>query len=141
MKPEEMPTTAQAIFDHVVTHLRKQNAKSSVAEPHGDVCVYRSPDGLMCAAGCLIPDELYHPTFEHSGFVYVLACDLHLRDYTTEEEPKVTEKVRQLREVYSEHKGMISEMQKTHDKLLISDWEGSFRRIAADYDLQYAEPV
>lgn len=31
------------------------------------MCLYRGPDGLMCAAGCLIEDEYYSPKFEGKG--------------------------------------------------------------------------
>jgi hypothetical protein len=27
-------------------------------------CMYRNPDGLKCAIGCLIPDEVYTPDME-----------------------------------------------------------------------------
>lgn len=54
--------TAQEIFNTVYTHLLKQNAKSNGEftriHPDGEKekvvnCVYRNPDGLKCAAGCL----------------------------------------------------------------------------------------
>jgi hypothetical protein len=52
---------AQEIFDKVVTHLRTQGKQ---AKNTSDDCVYRRPNGLMCAVGCLIPDELYDPALE-----------------------------------------------------------------------------
>lgn len=54
-----MPTK-QETFDTVVAHLRKQGAK---AEKDG-FCKYRTPEGLKCAAGCLIPDSDYKEEFE-----------------------------------------------------------------------------
>jgi hypothetical protein len=61
----------QEIFDKVAKHLLTQNAPATVVYdgPDGDVlhCVYRSPAGLKCAVGVLIPDELYHPGIEGSG--------------------------------------------------------------------------
>ncbi len=50
-------TTNQEIFEYVVNHLRTQGkpALSSGTQK----CCYRTKDGLTCAVGCLIPEELY----------------------------------------------------------------------------------
>ena len=45
---------AQEIFDTVTDHLRRQGCRSVNKE--GD-CLYRGPDGLMCAVGCLLTDD------------------------------------------------------------------------------------
>jgi hypothetical protein len=47
--------TKQEIFDKVAAHLLTQR-RQSVNDCSG-ACVYRSPEGLKCAAGCLIPDD------------------------------------------------------------------------------------
>ena len=61
----------QDIFDTVVRHLRAQ--KQRALEKHGmDMCAYRAPDGLKCAIGCLIPDELYDPLFEGKSAFWLL---------------------------------------------------------------------
>lgn len=46
----------QEIFDYVVNHLYTQGkpAKDFIGN-----CVYRNKQGLMCAVGCLIPDDVY----------------------------------------------------------------------------------
>lgn len=50
--------TAQQVFDQVATHLLTQKKKSRIIhESNGDSCVYRTPEGLKCAAGCLMSDE------------------------------------------------------------------------------------
>jgi hypothetical protein len=51
----------QEIFDTVAKHLFKQG-KRAWRDTKG--CEYRSEDGSMCAVGCLIPDDLYHPSME-----------------------------------------------------------------------------
>jgi hypothetical protein len=53
--------TKQEIFDTVAIHLIKQGKKSV-----GDdgKCKFRTPEGLKCAVGCLIPDEVYDPSME-----------------------------------------------------------------------------
>lgn len=55
---------AQEIFDTVFTKLYEQGKQSVDPElPH--TCMYRGPDGMKCAAGFLIPDELYRPEMEN----------------------------------------------------------------------------
>lgn len=53
--------TGQEIFEAVVTHLVSQGvmARSSYCS-----CTYRSPKGLKCAIGCLIPDSAYNTDME-----------------------------------------------------------------------------
>ena len=63
----------QDIFDKSSRHLLNQAARAVEKEKSGGMlvngaCRYRSSDGLMCAVGCLIPDELYDPSFEGLGF-------------------------------------------------------------------------
>jgi hypothetical protein len=52
----------QEDFDKVARHLLRQGRRS-VSEEGG--CLYRSPDGCMCAVGCLIDDEHYTREIEH----------------------------------------------------------------------------
>ena len=52
----------QEIFDRVYKHMLTQNKRSINDE--GSACAYRGHGGLMCAVGCLIPDELYTPQLE-----------------------------------------------------------------------------
>jgi hypothetical protein len=54
--------TNQEIFDTVALHLIKQG-KQSIDAAKG-MCLYRGPNGLKCAVGCLIPDEVYDPSME-----------------------------------------------------------------------------
>lgn len=56
--------TDQEIFNRVWEHLNKQREASVLETTDNAVCAYRTPDGKMCAVGCLIPDELYHPDME-----------------------------------------------------------------------------
>lgn len=63
--------TAQEIFDQVLVHLLKQGGPSMVSQltPLADqVCVYKSPDGKKCAAGCLIAPSEYKESFEGTGW-------------------------------------------------------------------------
>lgn len=60
-------STDQEIFDTVVTFLVKQGKRAVELG-----CMYRTEDGLKCAVGCLIPDELYKDEMEKPGVVSLL---------------------------------------------------------------------
>lgn len=51
----------QEIFDKVAAHLIKQGGPALNADHE---CMYRAPNGYMCAIGCLIPDSDYDPVIE-----------------------------------------------------------------------------
>lgn len=57
--------------DKVEQHLIQQKARS--VDVDNSVCMYRGPNGLMCAAGCLIPDELYTHTLEYRAISLLVA--------------------------------------------------------------------
>lgn len=52
--------TKQEIYDTVCAHLAQQKRR---AFENGS-CRYRTSDGLKCAIGCLIPDDLYDPRMD-----------------------------------------------------------------------------
>lgn len=63
--------TNQEIFDFVAKKLIKQGKPSGkiIEDKFSESvktfqCLYRSPDGYKCAAGHLIPNELYNPKME-----------------------------------------------------------------------------
>lgn len=55
--------TGQDVFDKVAKHFVTQVVQSELGD-ESDTCAYRSPEGLTCAAGCIIPDEHYREEFE-----------------------------------------------------------------------------
>lgn len=55
--------TDQELYNKVKAHLLAQRTKAM----YGNMCRYRTPDGLKCAIGCLIPDDKYNPSFEGRG--------------------------------------------------------------------------
>lgn len=61
----EEPVTAQEVFDVAVEGVILQGAPSIAqgGTKAGD-CVYRTPEGLECAAGQVWPDELYNEVME-----------------------------------------------------------------------------
>lgn len=58
----------QEVFNKVVRHLLTQKQKARV----GTTCMYKTPEGLKCAVGCLIPDELYSQDIEGKPADYLI---------------------------------------------------------------------
>lgn len=52
--------TKKEMFDKVSKHLLAQNARCM----ENLLCRYRNSEGMKCAIGALIPDELYSPSME-----------------------------------------------------------------------------
>lgn len=102
--------TNQEIFDVVVRHLRKQNAKS-----RNDVmCLYRGLCGMKCAVGCLIPDELYEKDLEGSSVQDIL-------DFLPGIEEAQIE--------------FLERLQVIHDRQPVELWESSFVGFADKHKL------
>lgn len=80
----------QEAFDKVVAHLVEQKVPSSVTfhmtgpseidQPKAQ-CLYRGPNGLKCAIGCLIPDEMYFPKMDEGYSFFdlpeIMGSDFH----------------------------------------------------------------
>ena len=120
-------TSLQEVFDKMVGHLRKQNAKSEDEE--GGACLYRGPNGLKCAVGCLIPDELYHYGLEgcsvNEGRVNAtLSKVLDIKDF----------------ENYSKVFNLLQNVQHIHDEYSIQEWEREFKKAAKGFGLKYKRP-
>ena len=54
--------TGQDVFDTISIHLLTQKKRSMRYSKN--TCAYRSEEGLLCAAGCLIPLEDYSEKYE-----------------------------------------------------------------------------
>lgn len=89
--------SAQELFVKVANHLLKQGKRSADSN---DYCLYRGPDGMMCAAGILIPDEVYKPEMEQQAW-YKLVSNF---DFPTE------------------HKDLITDLQIIHDDYPSENW-------------------
>lgn len=121
---------AQEIFDKVLAHLRAQGKQSTA----GGVCAYRSPEGNMCAVGCLIPDELYDPIIEDVGVGWL----------DNKEAPggRVLDSIIDTLGI-SEHVGLLRNLQRAHDFPLENSlglWEMCMETIAKDFGLHYTPP-
>jgi hypothetical protein len=123
---------AQEVFDTVVTHLRNQKVKSMNDEGE---CLYRGPNGLMCAVGCLIPDDQYDPNMENNPIDVLLNTDLLQGD---------------LRKTLTRFKSLLNKLQILHDdeapwtnkghetdEERLIRWEKGFKSIASKHKLVY----
>lgn len=116
--------TAQEIFDTVVNHLRQQG-ETALSEDE-QICAYRGRNGTKCAAGILIPDEMYSPKMEGHGIDTLLNGGLIPSP---------------LREEFSHNRKLVNQLQFIHDGRNIHNWEDGFARVAQAFNLQYTPPT
>lgn len=120
-----MPFSQQETFDIIVAHLRQQNAKAKLPNPKDSYfnnCAYRGENGLKCAAGCLIPDELYKPEFEKINLIY----------FDNQKSP-----LGEIIESLGHDLHLVSDLQKVHDNKDVSNWEVYFEKVAEKYSCVY----
>jgi hypothetical protein len=115
----------QEAFDIMVQHLRNQGKQSRLV--NSTICAYRTSDGLKCAVGALIPDEMYSNKMEMIG-IYNLVVNSN--DFS------------ELGELFTNiNLELLSEMQNIHDSIVRPDrWERRFRLLAKKYGLKYTPP-
>ena len=102
---------AQEIFDKVARHLLTQNKQSRNKELE---CLYRGEDGAMCAAGCLIPEDLYDVDMEG-----------HSWKTTVDKFP----------EVNVGHIELVQDLQNLHDNGNVEGWPQRLKTIAVWHKL------
>ena len=107
--------TKQETFDRVVAHLRAQGRRSQWVQDGYTVCRYRTPEGLQCAAGCLIPDERYSEDLEGNGVETLM-------EFFTELGHDVK---------------LVAHLQEVHDFNPPEKWETALFRVADQFHLQY----
>lgn len=118
--------TNREIFDKVSAHLLTQGQQSRT-ESRDDMCMYRTPEGLSCAVGCLIPAGCYLPEFDNApntavvrmsqypAFVSALAKGgVDLRD------PSV--------------KALLSDLQAVHDNVNVSRWPAKLAHLLTTHE-------
>jgi hypothetical protein len=109
--------SAQEVFDIVVNHLFTQGRP---AYDGVQGCMYRAPDGLRCAVGVLIPDDLYYKSLEKNQ------SDCVIQDFFDEDLAD-----------WREHKNLLRRLQDIHDNCLKTK-EGTFNLAFLDIDLRNA---
>ena len=135
--------TNQQAFDTVLRHLRLQRVRSFHRVTPGDdgppddydACAYRGPEGRMCAVGCLLPDEEYHPMMDQDS----VAVDDMMRGGNSHFQPK------SLADLSPK---LLFDLQQAHDRLMprelggsLDNWEDEMRRAAGMHGLTYNVPT
>lgn len=117
--------TAQDVFNQVATHLLTQKKRSTAMHANGDsFCVYRTDNGLMCAAGCLIANNEYKPMMDTCLMVPdVSNCDTNWKQL-----------IKQAMVPFN-HGKMIRELQVIHDEVDVSGWKRRLILFAIDWEL------
>ena len=113
----------QQAFDIMVAHLRQQK-RPSRSDSSG--CLYRGPDGLKCAVGALIPDELYSERMENQNLYNLM---------------REKGKFPGLSELFADVDiQVLSDFQDTHDFNEPARWEQRFKLCAEEFGLNYTAP-
>lgn len=114
-----MSMIAQEVYDKMVAHLRKQGKRSVDADYN---CMYRSPEGLQCAVGCLIEPEEYNEVFENRSF-----------DFIFDRCPSFATRIGRM------NSNIMGAIQILHDDtdVDVKHWEKHFQDIAKLYKLIY----
>lgn len=105
----------QEVFDYVVNHLLTQNKQARLADDSD--CAYRTEDGLKCAVGCLIPDDLYKPEFERRSYRALIVSEQF--DPT--------------------HQELISRLQMLHDDNQPGTWKENLSCLASSLGLEFTQ--
>ena len=115
-----MTMSVREIFYKVEKHLLKQNEKSE-SEDVG--CKYRSDNGLSCAVGCLMTDDMYDSSFEGNNLQ-----DRLVRQALT---PivGVNDKKRLLK------LDLLNRLQEVHDNEPVEHWERGLAEIKLEFDI------
>lgn len=103
--------TAQEVYSQVRKHLLTQKIQSMI-DFHG--CQYHGPEGLMCAAGCLVSDTEYLSEMEGKGWEYIVHHGM----------------------APAAHQELISDLQRVHDTKDPANWEYWLNRLAAKFNLE-----
>jgi len=104
--------TAQEVFNQAAEHLLTQNKQSEGVHNNGLTCMYISPDGLKCAAGCFIGDDEYLSEWERRSWGFVSRAG-----------------------GVTKHIDLISSLQSIHDSYEPSQWLAQLKELASSKEL------
>lgn len=124
-----MAFTRQETFNIVARHLLTQNAKSYDVIV-GGVCMYRDSNGLKCAAGCLIPDDRYDPSFE--------GCTIAKFEFDARRQKGALIEifpVGRLMVKLGHDLRLVRALQDVHDSFSEKDWPDALRKAASEFGL------
>lgn len=119
--------TRQDTFDRVALHLLTQGQRSAIEETYREGIytgtiqhvMYRSPDGLRCAIGVLIPDSEYRDAFEGVPLEGVPLEDVVAECPSLQKHDLI----------------LMQELQCIHDVDDVDDWPAELCKTASTFDL------
>lgn len=117
----------QEIYDRVKTHLLTQNRKSK--DSRMQICAYRGDNGVSCALGCLIPDDVYSPAMEGRGIPIVTETLRVNDDYAVLHDALMASGLG------PETWDLLRELQMIHDSDHTSEWEWRLKDVARGFGL------
>lgn len=103
--------TYKEVFELVRTHLLAQKA-TSLSLDEDACCLYRGPNGLKCAIGCLISDEDYTYDMEGTGIDTLIYANLEV--------------------VHDPYMEMLGKLQTLHDEVEPEHWETALAELHSE---------
>ena len=120
------PRTNQEVFDYVLAKLAKQGRPSVSWDGR---CVFRGHNGERCAAGWLLPDDLWSEEINRKDF-----CSL-----------KAIPRFRDDERIAALPYALVVDLQFAHDTARgdrwLEDWRRLMRDVAVKHGLQYHDPA
>ena len=92
--------------------------------------VFTAPDGKRCAAGCLIPDDRYQPSFKYTVVGGTEGTHNNRANAVT-----------LLMEEIGHDINLVKALQSVHDDAEVAQWEGRLEQIAEDFGLLQSATV
>ena len=128
--------TLQEIFDTVVSNLIAQGGRSIHKEryEHKSPCAYRGANGRKCAAGWLIPDELYRPDMEDDSATHIFENSEELLDVIGRD--GLDDKLALIRRLQSIHDG-DEEWEPRSIHYRHEEWKREFKDAAMVWNLKW----
>lgn len=121
-----MKAIMQKLFDRAANHLLNQGEISR----DGEQCLYRGPDGLMCAVGCLIDDDSYNETLEDCN-----VGDDGVWEALVNSNPELSDLDERDTEVVQ---NMLQRLQSIHDQTDPEEWAKELQRTANRFGLSHS---
>lgn len=117
-----MTMTMKQIYTKVSKHLLKQGQRSEEGTATiGNNCQYRTGEGLMCAVGCLIPDDKYYSYLEGLDVNQGMVLDT-LRDVIGTRWSSSWRKI-----------DLLERLQFIHDQVPVENWSIKLEGLKKDY--------
>ena len=115
-----------SVFNRVKNHLLTQNRKSVYVTSDGtEVCCYRSPDGLMCAIGCLINEEHYTRNLEGYNILHYPVVQALRASGIYFGPPYLTNYAASSRSIAR----LLQQLQSIHDSKPVETWPEALERL------------